>query len=370
MTPTVLPWHPTIPIVPILRVPARATQLAQKRAPKDVADQGRPQRRITAGPALGFAVRLLVTAIFFGLIFWKIDLRSVLARLQDLQVGPLALVGVLLGLQFLVYTWRWKKIVDNVSGKAVRFGDLCSFMGASQLYGQVLPSTVGGDLVRVAMLARLIGVSPATVSVLIDRITGLVVLVGLALVSLPFLIWQIHDPTAIASFAAVALGGSAVLAIFLLLPARLPPNWLPRTGAPWLSLASRSRKAMSSASLAPAVVGSGLFTQLCSIALVYLLGHAIGVALSPVYCVLLVPSALLITAIPISIAGWGVREGALAGCFALVGVPTPDIVAVSLLYGLTAPAIGLAYGIVALFSPAAVKPERLSRPDGNPADEA
>jgi hypothetical protein len=42
------------------------------------------------------------------------------------------------------------------------------------------------------------------------------------------------------------------------------------------------------------------------------------------------------------------HEGALAGGFALIGVPVADVVTVSILYGLTAPAIGLIYGVVAL----------------------
>ena len=46
---------------------------------------------------------------------------------------------------------------------------------------------------------------------------------------------------------------------------------------------------------------------------------------------------------PVSLSGWGVREGTLAGMFALVGMAPADIVVVSILYGLTGPAIGVVY---------------------------
>jgi uncharacterized membrane protein YbhN (UPF0104 family) len=82
---------------------------------------------------------------------------------------------------------------------------------------------------------------------------------------------------------------------------------------------------------------TGLLVQLFSVALFFVLGRAVGVQLAFLDCLLLVPPALLLSALPVSLAGWGVREGTLAGMFALVGAAPADIVAVSIAYGLTGP---------------------------------
>ena len=47
------------------------------------------------------------------------------------------------------------------------------------------------------------------------------------------------------------------------------------------------------------------------------------------------PPALVLTVIPISVAGWGVREGALVGLFSLIGADKAAVLMMSLLYGLT-----------------------------------
>jgi glycosyltransferase 2 family protein len=49
----------------------------------------------------------------------------------------------------------------------------------------------------------------------------------------------------------------------------------------------------------------------------------------------IVPPTLVLTVIPVSIAGWGVREGALIGLFSLIGANKTMVLMMSLLYGLT-----------------------------------
>jgi hypothetical protein len=48
----------------------------------------------------------------------------------------------------------------------------------------------------------------------------------------------------------------------------------------------------------------------------------------------IVPPALVLTVIPISIAGWGVREGALVGLFSLIGADRTVVLMMSVMYGI------------------------------------
>jgi uncharacterized membrane protein YbhN (UPF0104 family) len=294
-----------------------------------------------------FLLRLAVTAILFSFILWQIDPQAILERVQSPRAGPVLLVVLVLAGQFLVATWRWKQVVDHVSPQSPSYWILCRCMGASNLYGQLLPSTVGGDLVRAGMLAPHIGLGPATLSVLLDRVAGLATLLLLTIVLLPALAWRIEQASIVTGLLAVGLAGIALLACFAVMEGRLKPSWFPGAAGHIRTFMAQTRAVLFDRRLAPQVVACGLLVHLGSVTLVFLLGRAIDVPLGFFDCMLLVPPALLIAAVPISLAGWGVREGALAGGFALIGTNPADVVVVSILYGLTAPAIGLIYGAIA-----------------------
>src|SRR5207245_1602017 len=63
------------------------------------------------------------------------------------------------------------------------------------------------------------------------------------------------------------------------------------------------------------------------------------------------PPVVLLTAVPISISGWGVREGAMVACLGLAGVPSEEALSVSLLLGAVSVIVGLAGGVIWLVSP-------------------
>ena len=105
-------------------------------------------------------LKIAVTATAFVLIFRQVEPHLVLDRLQSLHWGPLSAAAILLGCQFLITAWRWKRLADHASSRRVRYGELIRYLGMSNLYGQLLPSTVGGDLARTGMLARRVGLVP------------------------------------------------------------------------------------------------------------------------------------------------------------------------------------------------------------------
>jgi len=292
------------------------------------------------------ALRLLraaVTLAFLGLVAWYVDPMTAINRVTNVQPVPLLWAGLLLGVQLMVFALRWKLIIDDGHPSRVRFLDLCRYLGASNLYGQLLPSSVGADLVRAGMLARTVGIGPATTSAMVDRITGLVVLLFLIIVTLPALAWRIDNPPVVASVAAASITGLAVFVGGVFFARRFSIGLMRQFG-------EALRRAMLGREIALPILACGLATHLASVALIYLIAMAIGAPVSFLDCLLLVPPSLLVTALPISLSGWGVREGALAGSFALVGVPVTDSVTISILFGLTGPLIGLVYGVLNLFA--------------------
>jgi glycosyltransferase 2 family protein len=71
------------------------------------------------------------------------------------------------------------------------------------------------------------------------------------------------------------------------------------------------------------------------------LARAMQLDITLLDCILLVPPVILVTVVPISIAGWGVREGAMVVAFGFVNVPASAAFAVSVLFGLTLAAASL-----------------------------
>jgi uncharacterized protein (TIRG00374 family) len=295
-----------------------------------------------------FLARCAITAALLALLIWQLGPIPVIERLQTLRLGPLALVALLLSVQLVLSASRWKAIVDYFGLANVSTADLCWCLGASHFYGEVLPSTVGGDVVRTAMLTRRVGVRLAMLSVILDRITGLAMLLLMILVLLPVLAWRIENISAVVGLAAVEIGGIAALSALLLLSGKFVPSWFPKAVSLLPEFTARVREALFSRALRLQVVWYGLLVQIFSVMLFFVLGRSVGVPLSFLDCLVLVPPALLLSALPVSLSGWGVREGTLASMFALVGMAPSDIVVISILYGLTGPAIGVVYATLSL----------------------
>jgi uncharacterized membrane protein YbhN (UPF0104 family) len=97
-------------------------------------------------------------------------------------------------------------------------------------------------------------------------------------------------------------------------------------------------------------MGLALASNLLGVLLIYVLGLAIGAGLTAFDCLILVPPALLVSALPISLGGWGVREGVLVGAFSMVQADPAAVAATSVLFGLTTPLVGGGVVVASLFA--------------------
>jgi len=74
---------------------------------------------------------------------------------------------------------------------------------------------------------------------------------------------------------------------------------------------------------------------------VYAISVSLKIPVGLIDHLILAPPALLLSILPVSIAGWGVREAALVYAFAFVGVQTVDALAISMLFGILGILTGL-----------------------------
>jgi len=297
-----------------------------------------------------FALKFAVSAALLYFATRRIQIDTIGERLNQLAPGWLILAIAIGLLQTAIGAVRWQRIA-NLCGaampqpQAIRFGMIAAF------FNQVLPSTVGGDAARIVLAARAgNGWRKATYSVLLDRFIGVLALATIVTAGLYWSFGLISDPIGRLVLLAVGLGSLAAAGAFLAL-GNLPLLQRWRVTRRLAELTVLARRILLSRTSAPAVLFLSLLIHLMTAAMAWAAAHAVAAQLSYLDALLLVLPVMLIVTVPISIAGWGVRETALVLAFLYAGLPESDGLLVSVLIGGTMFAVGIIGGLVWLGSP-------------------
>ena len=317
---------------------------------------------------LKFAVKAAVSGILLYFAFSRVNFSVIGQRLDQVQYTWLAAAVLIFIGQTMLGALRWQTIVRHCDtpdttppftlSSALRYAFIAAF------FNQTLPSTVGGDAVRIWLLGRdQGGWRIATYSVLIDRLVGVLVLAILVIVCLPWSFALISDVTGRVALLVVGFGSVGACLTFVAL-GFLRWRWLDRW---WLTrqlttAASNARRVFSSPSSAPLILVYSLLNHFMSVTAAWCLAKSVAAPLEWSQALLLVLPVLLIASIPLSIAGWGTRETAMVLAFDYAGLPEGDGLIVSVLLGLTTFVAGLVGGLVWIFSIAA-SAEFNRRPD-------
>jgi len=280
-------------------------------------------------------IKITLSAAMVAIVVHAFDVKGVAAHFMKVDVGTLVLVvAIALGIA-LLHTLRWMAVID-ATGHRLTFKTALRLVLIGHFFNQALPSSVGGDAMRVwcAYRAGLV-LSIAVKTVVVDRLLSLVSLLVLAAIGLPWLLDIVIDPVARWALSSVVLAGLAGAAAFLAL-ARLPRfalRW--RAVRALVDVAKLSRKVLSHLRYAVPVVGLSIMSFLGFAVIVYAIARAMQIDVTVRDCILLVPPVILVTVIPVSIAGWGLREGAMVVAFGFINVPPGAAFAMSVLFGLT-----------------------------------
>jgi len=309
-----------------------------------------PPARPAAKSAFVLPLKIAVSAGLIALVLSKIDLSQLTGRLLSPRLGPLVVVLALVAVQIAVVAWRFRRVLEALA-RPIRFAEALTINMIGLFFNQSLPSTMGGDAMRVWRLVR--GGAPlgaAVSGVVIDRITALIGMVLLIVLTLPLLFGVVEDRRPVIAFSAVIAIGVAGIVIVLMI--RRVPSFLQR----WRiargigGLIGELRRIVLQPQHAGPVLGIAVIGHVMTTVVVYGLAVAYGVGVSYLDCLVLVSPVMLIAVVPVSIAGWGVREGAMVAAFALVGINAADALVVSVAFGLLNVLIGLPGGLVFLFT--------------------
>jgi uncharacterized membrane protein YbhN (UPF0104 family) len=283
---------------------------------------------------------LLKIAVTIGTLWFVLastSLSLVARSIAHADLLWLAVAAVVALLQLLAAGWRWQLVHRLLTGANLAFGSMLRGSSRGLLFGQALPSSVGTDIVRAIALARDAGLGAAVRSVLCDRLLGLFALLVIVSATLPPFAHTVDGGAAFGSLAFVALGGLGLMLLMIIFSSRLAR--LPAVGPIAAWVAADLRQAICSpAGMGPMALA--FLSHVLSVILFVAAAYSTGAAISLRLALLIVPPTMLVSSLPISLGGWGVRETLIASAYNLIGRLPAAGVAASIIFGLSGPVAG------------------------------
>ena len=278
--------------------------------------------------------KVMITIGLLGWILNNIDITGVFQLILDSNLKYFWLSLILMLFQVIIVTIRWKKILNNLNN-FYSFTKLFCYTWIGLFFNQILLSSIGGDALRGYYICKDgCSVKNSTLSVLLDRIFGMIGLVILVIITTPLFFNQVSDSTARLGLIMVSIGSiSIIFSIFTfdLLPQKLS-HWRVVRGL--FSLTYAVRRLMFSSFYGIKLIALSVIIHIFSIISVLILSQGASLDISWINIMLIVPLTTLFMTIPISIAGWGVREGVMVIGLGYLGVSSESALALSILFGL------------------------------------
>ncbi len=312
---------------------------------QNLADAGEMRRILFS------AIKILVSAALLYLALRKANFADLAARLDLTSAAWLLLALAVTFLQIFIGVLRWR-IVSVESGAPLPLRQAMRYNVIGTFFNQTLPSSIGGDAVRLWLVARSgAGWRAATYSIFVDRAVGLIALAIIIVGSLPWssrLIGDAYGRSALTLLDFAALAGGAG---FLLIGV-LPWPWLKKWWATHHihACAVIANRVIFSLRNEPAVAILSFLVHFLAVVIAWCVVQSIAAPVGFGQIFLLIPPVMLITMLPISIAGWGVREATMGLAFGYAGLVTNEGVNVSLLYGAVYFVAGAIGGLVWILS--------------------
>ena len=304
---------------------------------------------MTRKHAVTLGVRLAVSAAMLVVLVAQVPSFDVHELVPEWSAGTAAWLGVAAGLTLagiLLSAVRWQKVLEALEIPA-RLPRLVSYHLAGQFVSNVLPTTIGGDVLRVSRLSRDTGESPGTfASVVLERLTGWLVLPLITLAGFAANPGLRHLGSAtqvalVLAFATLALLIGVLAAVgSTRIGGRLAARagWRRFAGAVHLGV----NRLRSDPGAAASVLLAGFAYQLVLVLAAVAAANALGVRPAGLTALLaFLPAVLIAQVLPISMSGLGVREGAFVLFLHPLGVPREDAIALGLLLYLLNVAVSL-----------------------------
>jgi glycosyltransferase 2 family protein len=296
-------------------------------------------------------IKILISAALLYFALRKANFSDLASRIDVDSLGWIGLAIAAALFQIFVGVLRWREVSAECGAplgtmQAMRYNMIGAF------FNQTLPSSIGGDAVRLWLVARAgAGWRAATYSIFVDRAIGLIALAIIIVATLPWSYSLISDPYGrsallFVDFAALAGG------VGFLIVGKLRWRWLKTW---WVThhihaCAVIANRVIFSRQRGPAIAVLSILVHVLAVVIAWCVVRSIAAPVLFGQIFQLIPPVMLITMVPVSIAGWGLREATMGLAFGYAGLMTNEGINVSLLFGAVYFIVGAVGGLVWVFS--------------------
>jgi len=296
---------------------------------------------------LPWILKLGVSISLIGYLLGKVGVEGAWSRAQAIPLKLIASATALLVLQTVLWALRWSLVVRAMGKRfSVRHSIPITFVGL--FFNQFLPASVGADVVRMWQSQRAgLPVSAAVNAVLLERVGALWAVCLLAAVTSPYWAQILGSGLAAWVFPVITLAGIGGIAV-LASVARLPRRWFERRRAlrGLVYLSEDARKVFFDARHVIALTAVAMLGQVMLALSVFALAEGLGAGVTLFQCFVLMPPVVVISAMPVSVAGWGVRELAMITGLGFMGVPSETALVLSVVLAALVVLISLPGGLL------------------------
>jgi uncharacterized protein (TIRG00374 family) len=285
------------------------------------------------------SLTLLVTGLCTAYVLWKIDLSRTGDVMKEADLGYLLLALLLMVVTILPMAWRWQLLL-RAKGVHDRMPWLTRAYFVSYAAGQVLPTSIGGDAVRIYETARRHPGqgNTAAASVLLERAIGGAATLMLA--AFGFVLAVGHYDVGPYLWVEGIFVVATIVFGFLLFSRRVRP--LLALGRPVLAplrldrIVARVYSALHSyrenVAVLLGVVAITLGVQAVRVLAIWFSGKAVGIDLSPRPYYVMGPLLFLVMLVPFTVNGLAVRESFFVSFLGGVGVDADRAFAAGFLF--------------------------------------
>ena len=295
---------------------------------------------------IGLSITLLI------LLFRLIDSQGFMQLFTRMSPSLFIVGAVLYLLAVILSAFRWQ-LVLRADGVRVRFRHLTEINLVGMLFTNFLPTAVGGDVARMYEFSRQSGQNTQAVStVLLDRMFGLISLVVMAVIALAAGYRYAGERAVLVVVVAVVIGFVIFWVLFFNKGFVRKFIWVFKL--PILSRFELHARALYNSmfglkhqrGLVISAIIVSLLLQGTEVISAVFIARSLNIEISTVYFFIFLPMIWLVTMIPLSLNGLGIREGAFTFFFGQVGVLPAEAVALSLLIYSCRLFVGVLGGII------------------------
>jgi uncharacterized protein (TIRG00374 family) len=307
-------------------------------------------------PIISLIIRLAVTVLILALLFFKINFSQVIGAIASCDKPLLTWAFLLFASTYYLGLLRWRMFLHGL-GLEPPFKKIVSAFSGGLFFNLTLPSTIGGDVARVYSLFSHTGEgSKIAATVILDRLSGFLALTCIAIVSVCYG-YRFIESTAIITVTALTAGVFSVITLILfsrrsakVFSELLSFFHLKKAEGIWLKVSSainifRDKKRLLFKNfLISCIIQSSIVIA------TYLVALSVGAQSRMIYFFVIVPVIGVISTLPITIGGLGLRDASSILFFSKIGIPSNIAFSISLISFSFVTILGVIGGLVYAFT--------------------